>query len=105
MDFVTHLPTSQGFDSILVIVDRLTKIRHLIACQAIINAEGVAYLYIQHIWRLHGLPWTITSDRGPQFVAEFWKHLNKCLSIESLLSTAFYPETNSQTEQINTMLE
>ena len=105
MDFVTHLPTSQGFDSILVIVDCLTKMRHLIACQATINTEGVTYLYTQHVWRLHGLPWTITSDRGPQFVAEFWKHLNKHLSIESLLSTTFYLETNGQTEQINTMLE
>jgi hypothetical protein len=105
MDFVTHLPISQGFDSILVIVDRLTKMRHLIACQATINAEGVAHLYTQHVWRLHGLPRTITSDRGPQFVAEFWKHLNKRLSIESLLSTAFHPETNGQTERINAMLE
>ena len=105
MDFITYLPTSQGFDSILVIVDCLTKIRHLIACQATINAEGVAYLYTQHVWRLHGLPWTITSDRGPQFVAEFWRYLNKRLSIKSLLLTAFYPETNSQTEQINAILE
>ena len=62
MDFITHLPKSMGFDSILVIVDRLTKMRHLIPCQETYNAEKVAYLYLEYVWKLHGLPRTIVSD-------------------------------------------
>jgi hypothetical protein len=105
MDFITHLPPSQQFDAILVVVDRLTKMRHLIPCAGTCNAEEVARLYVQHVWKLHGLPTTVVSDRGPQFVATFWKHLNKRLKINSLLSTAFHPETNGQTERMNAVLE
>jgi hypothetical protein len=105
MDFVTHLPESSGYDAILVIVDRLTKMKHFLPCQETYNAEEVAHLYVKYVWKLHGLPQTIVSDRGPQFVAEFWKHLTKRLGIQSLLSTAFHPETDGQTEVSNAFLE
>lgn len=105
MDFVTHLPPSRGYDAILVVVDRLTKMKHFIPCKGTCNAEEVARLYAYNVWKLHGLPQTIVSDRGPQFVAQFWKHLTRRLQITNLLSTAYHPETDGQTERTNAVLE
>jgi hypothetical protein len=105
MDFITHLEPSRGYDAIFVIVDRLTKMRHFIPCKGTCNAEEVARLYVRHVWKLHGLPLTIVSDRGPQFVAQFWKHLTQRLGIKTLLSTAYHPSTNGQTENANAALE
>ncbi|KAG0158308.1 hypothetical protein PDIDSM_5821 [Penicillium digitatum] len=105
MDFITHLPLSYGYDAILVVVDRLTKMKHFIHCKGTCNAEEVARLYTRHVWKLHGLPNTVVSDRGPQFVAQFWKHLTKRLRITNLLSTAYHPETDGQTERANAVLE
>jgi transposase InsO family protein len=105
MDFVTGLPTSRGNDTIWVVVDRLTKMRHFIPCSTIIDAEGLANLFMTHIFRLHGLPDTIVSDRGPQFTSRFWKHLCYSLKIEPQLSTAFHPETDGQTERMNSIME
>ncbi|KAG0153515.1 hypothetical protein PDIDSM_2168 [Penicillium digitatum] len=99
------LPLSYGYDAILVVVDRLTKMKHFIHCKGTCNAEEVARLYTRHVWKLHGLPNTVVSDRGPQFVAQFWKHLTKRLRITNLLSTAYHPETDGQTERANAVLE
>ncbi|OBS16093.1 hypothetical protein FPOA_27763 [Fusarium poae] len=105
MDFITHLPPSEGNDAILIIACRLTKMRHIIACKGTCDAEDAAHYYLKEVWKLHGLPQTIVSDRGPQFVAEFWQKLTKQLSISSLLSTAYHPETDGQTERLNAVLE
>ena len=105
MDFVTGLPTSDGSDAILVVVDRLTKMRHFIPTTIEASAETVADLYINCIYRLHGIPDTIVLDRGPQFVALFWKLLCQRLQINCLLSTAFHPETDGQTEVSNAAME
>ena len=105
MDFVTGLPVSQGFDAILVVVDRLTKMRHMIATNTTATAEDVADLYVNNIYKLHGFPNTIVSDRGPQFAALFWKELCKRLQTARLLSTAFHPETDGQTEISNAGME
>ena len=105
MDFITHLPESNGFDAILAVVDRLTKMKHFVACNGTCDAEEVARLFTKHVWKLHGLPTTIISDRGPQFVSEFWSYLTRRLGIQSLLSTAYHPETDGQTEKANSFLE
>ena len=105
MDFVTGLPWSNGCDAIWVVVDRLTKERHLIACRTDIDAKELSSLFITHIFRLHGLPLTIISDRGPQFAALFWKNLCRRLGIEPRLSTAFHPQTDGQTERMNAIME
>jgi hypothetical protein len=105
MDFITHLTPSNGFDAILVIVDRLTKMKHFIPCKSTCSAEDVAHLYVEHIWKLHGLPENVVSDRGPQFVALFWKHLTQRLKIKATLSTAYHPETDGQTERSNAIVE
>ena len=105
MDFVTGLPESNGFDAILVVIDRLSKRRHFSSCLTTINAQELAELFLRDIWKLHGLPSTIVSDRGVLFVAEFWKKLCQGLGIKSLLSTAFHPETDGQTERVNASME
>jgi transposase InsO family protein len=105
MDFVTGLPWSQGCDAIWVVVDRLTKERHLIPCRTNVDAAGLADLFIQHVFRLHGLPLTIISDRGPQFASDFWERICVRLGIERRLSTAFHPQTDGQTERINAVME
>jgi transposase InsO family protein len=104
MDFVVELPESNGCTNILVVVDRLSKMRHFIECPDI-TAPTVSRLFLRHIWKLHGLPNSIISDRGSTFVSTFWKELYARLRIDSRLSTSFYPETNGQTERINREIE
>jgi transposase InsO family protein len=105
MDFVTDLPGSDGYNAILVVVDRLTKMRHLIPTTKEADSKEVASLYIDNVWKLHGLPNTVVSDRGTQFVADFWKSLCKRLEISPRFSTAFHPQTDGQTERINAVME
>ena len=69
------------------------------------SAEGLARLFRDNVWKLHGLPESIISDRGPQFAAGLMRELNKMLGIKSKLSTAFHPQTDRQTERINQELE
>jgi len=68
-DFITKLPLAQGYDSILVVVDRLTKMAHFIPTTEKITAGGLARLFRDNVWKLHGLPESIILDRGPQFAA------------------------------------
>ena len=105
MDFVMGLPRSKDHDAIWVVVDRLTKQRHLVPCSTTVDASDLANLFLQHVFRLHGLPRTITSDRGPQFASAFWHRLCARLEIEPRLSAAFHPQTDGQTEQMNAVME
>jgi hypothetical protein len=104
VDFVVELPESNGCTVIMVVVDRLSKMRHLIPCSEI-TAPAVARLFLWYVWKLHGLPDTIVSDRGSQFVSAFWDELTKQLRIDARLSTAFHPETDGQTERMNAVME
>ena len=104
-DFITKLPLAQGYDSILVVVNRLTKMVHFIPTTEKMSAEGLARLFRDSIWKLHRLPKSIISDRGLQFAAGLMKELNGMLGIKSKLSTAFHPQTNGQTERVNQELE
>lgn len=105
MDFVTGLPLSDTYDAILVVVDRWTKMRHLILCNTTTGLEELAKLYLHHVWKLHGLPNTIVSDRGTQFMSNFWKHLCLKLKIKAQLFRALHPETDGQTESFNSVNE
>jgi transposase InsO family protein len=105
MDFVTGLSESEAYDAIMVIVDRLTKMRHFIPCNTTVNSEDFTQLYLRNIWKLHGLPTHVTSDCGTQFTARFWKALCKHFGIEARMSTTFHPETDSQTERLNAVME
>jgi len=104
-DFITKLPLVQEYDSILVVVDQLTKMVHFIPTTEKTLAEGLARLFKDNVWKLHGLLESIILDRGPQFVAGLMRELNGMLGIASKLSTAFHPQTDGQTERVNQELE
>jgi len=105
VDFITKLPLAQGYDSILVVVDRLTKMAHFIPTTEKTSAEGLARLFRDNVWKLHGLPKSIISDRGPQFMVGLMRVLNQMLGIESKMSMAFHPQIDGQTERVNQELE
>jgi len=104
-DFITKLPLAQGYDTILVVVDQLTKMVHFIPTTKRTSAEGLARLFRDNMWKLHGLPESIISDRGPQFAAGLMRELNQMLGIESKMSTVFHPQTDGQIERVNQELE
>ena len=104
-DFIVALPKSEGFDAIAVWVCRTTKMAHFIPCNIELSAHDHAKLFIKNVFRLHGLPVQIISDRGPQFISKFWKAFCKELNIQAALSTAFHPQTDGQTERVNQTLE
>lgn len=104
VDFVVELPASEGSENIMVVVDRLSKQRHLVSCPDM-SAPAVGRLFLDNIWKHHGLPDSIISDRGGQFVSAFWDELTKQLRITARLSTAFHPETDGQTEIANCGME
>jgi len=103
-DFIMKLPLVQGYDAILV-VDRFTKMGHFIPTIERTSAEGLARLFRDNVWKLHGLPDSIISDRGPQFAAGVMKELNRMLGIEIKLLMAFHLQTDGQTERMNQELE
>ena len=110
VDFVRPLPTSDRFNMIMVVVDRLTKMGNYIPCMAKeadsgTSAPAMARLSLDQVFRLHGLPDIIVSDRGPQFISAFWEHLTSSLGIKRKLSTAYHPQTDGQTERANQDLE
>ena len=91
VDFITKLPVVVGKDAILVVCDRLSKMMYFIATTEGTSVEGLARLFRDNVWKLHGLPESVVSDKGPQFAAELTKELNWMLGIKMKLSTAFYP--------------
>ena len=105
MDFITKLPTSKGHDSILVVCDRFSKMSHFVATTERMTVEGLARLFGDNMWKLHGLPESVISDRGLQFAAGIMRELNKMLGIETKLSTAYHLETDRQIERTNQELE
>lgn len=104
-DFITDLPRSCGSDSVMVVVDRLSKMVRLIPCNKTISSELAAKKYRDYVWKDFGLPYRIISDRGPQFVSNFMRALNQLLGITENLSTARRPQTDGQTERANQELE
>ncbi|KAF8750752.1 hypothetical protein RHS01_09200 [Rhizoctonia solani] len=105
MDFIVKLPTSHGCDTVWVVVDRFSKMAHFIPTVETIKAPDLAWLFLQHIFRAHGLPDTIISDRGSIFVSHFWTRLHELIGVRLKHSTAYHPRTDGQTERINQILE
>ena len=106
MDFITGLPrTFHGYNSIWVIVDRLTKSAHFIPVKDRYTVDKYAELYLTKIVCLHGVPKSIVSDKGPQFTAQFWKSLHDAMGTDFTFSTVYHPQTGGQTERVNQILE
>jgi len=104
-NFITKLPLAQGYNSILVVVDRFTKMAHFVPTTERTSTEGLACLFRDNIWKLHRLPDSIISDRGPQFAAGIMRELNCMLGTKTKLSMAFHLQTDGQTERMNQELE
>lgn len=104
-DFIVKLPQSNGYDSIMVVVDRNTKLAHFIATRETIDSNETASLYLQHIWKHHGTPDQVISDRGSVFVSKFMRRLSQLLRIQPSPTTAFHPQADGQTERVNQVLE
>ena len=99
------LPESEGFDSILVVVNQFSKEVEFIPCTKSVSSLDTAKLYLHHVWKYHGLPTGIVSDRGPQFTSQVMKDICKRLGIQPWLSTAYHSQTDGQTERINQDLQ
>jgi hypothetical protein len=106
MDFIVGLHnTSQKHNSIWVIIDRLTKTAHFLPVHTTYSAKKYAEVYLDQIVQLHGVPKTIISDRGAQFIARFWEQLQYALETKLIRSSAYHPQTDVQTERVNQILE
>ena len=105
MDFIGGLPKSEGYNVILVVVDRLTKFAHLLPLKHPYTASKVAQLFMDSVVTLHGLPHSIVTDRDTIFFSHFWKELFKLYKVNLHLSIAYHPQTDGQTERVNQCLE
>ena len=104
-DFITNLPLSNGYDSLLVFINHFTKMCHLVPCLKTTDATEFVHLFLNNVIHLHGIPDSIISDRGSIFTSHFWKSLTSMMDLKHRLSTAFYPQTNGQTECMNQTVE
>jgi len=105
VDFIVELPQSAGHNSIMVVVNSVTKHAHFVSTVTMISAARAAQLFLNHVWKHHGLPQKVVSDRGPQFVAEFTWELYQLLGIKLAATTAYHPQGDGQMEQVNQELE
>ena len=105
MDFVTHLPQCDGYDAILTVVCTLTKMAHFIPCTSKVNAKQLAKLFLDNIYRLHGLPRIIIGDRDTRYTSTFFRNLMEELRTKLSLSTAYHPQTDGNTERCHRTIE
>ena len=106
IDLIVVLPkTKDGYDAIVVFVDRLSKMVHFAAVKTTVTAPELAKVFFDTVFKLHGMPRVIVSDRDPKFTSLFWKALFKCMNTKLAMSTAFHPETDGQTERSNKTLK
>ena len=105
MDFIEHLLTSEGFTSILVVVDHFTKQGIFIPTYNTITSAQLAELFVVHMFSKHGVPSHITSDRGSEFVSHFFRSLGKALDMKLHFTSRYHPEGDGQTERVNQTLE
>ena len=106
MDFIFGFPEDNARNvGVVVFVDRLSKMVHLAPVRKSVTAAETASIFLEHVFRLHGLPVSIVSDRDPRFTAAFWRELFRLLKTDLAMSTADHPETDGQTERVNRVVE
>ncbi|KAG1952394.1 retrotransposable element [Pimephales promelas] len=104
LDFVTGLPRSAGNTVILTVVDRFSKAAHFIRLPKLPSAQETAQIMVDHVFKIHGLPSDIVSDRGPQFTSQVWREFCRQIGASASLSSGFHPQTNGQAERTNQIL-
>jgi hypothetical protein len=105
MDFMVSLPPLKGFDAIMVVVDRFSKIAHFIPTKDEAMAQEMGRLFFSHIFKHHGLPKDIVSNQDPKFTSKFWRALWKQMGSELKMSISFRPQTDGQTERVNLVIQ
>jgi hypothetical protein len=105
MDFITNLPKSANKSVIMVVVDHLSKYAHLCALQNLFTTSTVAQIFMDQVFKLHGMPHSIVSDHDPTFTSNFWQELINIQGTELHLFTSYHPQTDGQTEVVNKCLE
>jgi hypothetical protein len=106
MDFIVGLPRTQsGYDSIWLIVDRLTKVGHFVPIKTTYSGQQLAELYMSRVVCFHRVPKKIVSDRGTQFTSKFWERLHETLDTKLHFSSTYHPQTDGQTERYNQILK
>ena len=105
LDFVTGLPPSDGNTVILTIVDRFSKMTHFVPLPKLPSAKETAQVVLEQVFKIHGLPRDIVSDRGPQFASVFWKEFCRLIGATASLTSGFHPQSNGQSERFNQELE
>lgn len=104
-DLIVDLPQSDGFDSVITFVDKCSKMTHFIPCNKNITAMQFADVFVSHIFRLHGMPDVIISDRDTKFTSAFWQQFTEAIGIRLNMSTAYYAQTDGQTERQHRSVE
>jgi hypothetical protein len=105
MDFITGFPRVQGKDCIFVVGDKLAEFSHFFSIATDFSATQVAKLFFREVFRLHGLPKNIVSDRDNRFMSMFWQELFKMVSMDLTPSTSYHPQTDRQTEIVSKWVE
>jgi hypothetical protein len=105
MDFVEGLPPTSQANCILVVVDKFTKYNHFIALKHPFTAAGVAKVFLENIYKLHGMPTVIISDRDKIFTSNLWKELFALAKVNLSMSSAYHPQSDGQSERVNQCVE
>ena len=105
MDFVTGLPSSRGKTKVLTVADRFSKMANFIPLTKLPSAKATAEVMMNRVFRIHGFPSDIVSDRGPQFISAFWKEFCRLIGATVSMSSGYHPQSNGQSERLNQELE